>query len=289
MGKRKGSGGGFGGREDQYGEFGSQDRDEQFTQGKGGRGSVGGGSAGGGPASSNIKFQRYVPKFLQPHVGLLQRDTPAEQDEPAIVKDHGEESDEDNFDDGGALQRALAEDAELAKDEGVQKLLKKQKAQELKEKGNKSYADRNYKEAISYFTQCIELDPDSELFYSNRSAAYAALKQYETALDDAERAIALKPKWAKGFARKGAAHFGLEEFPEAVAAYECATELEPNNEGFTKAKLKAEQAERQQAKAGKIKFKRRRAADSRDSKAMRSQGVKDKSLLSFGGSDEDDS
>lgn len=124
----------------------------------------------------------------------------------------------------------------------------KQKAAALKDKGNAAFSAKKYDEAADLFSQCIAVDPTSEVFYSNRSAAYAALKRFEDALADAEKTVALKPRWAKGHARKGAAHFGLEEFSDAVAAYEKATSLEPNDEALGKAKLKAEMAERQQVR-----------------------------------------
>ncbi len=54
----------------------------------------------------------------------------------------------------------------------------------------------------------------NEVYYSNRAAAYTALKQYRWAMRDAKKVIALKPKWVKGWARLGAAHMGLDEFSE---------------------------------------------------------------------------
>lgn len=89
MGKRTGGerGGGLNSREDQYGGFSSQDRDEHHAgSGRGGGSLGGGGSAGGGAPGGNIKFQRVVPKFLQAHMGLLQRETPEDQEQPAVVR-----------------------------------------------------------------------------------------------------------------------------------------------------------------------------------------------------------
>ena len=48
------------------------------------------------------------------------------------------------------------------------------------------------------------------MYYSNRSAAHAALKRWDEALRDGKRSAALKPGWAKGFVRIGAAYFGME-------------------------------------------------------------------------------
>lgn len=59
------------------------------------------------------------------------------------------------------------------------------------------------------FTQAIEVDPENHTLYSNRSAAYSAQKEYQKALEDAEKTIAIKPEWAKGQVRKAAAYRGL--------------------------------------------------------------------------------
>lgn len=58
------------------------------------------------------------------------------------------------------------------------------------------------------FSQAIELDPSNHVLYSNRSGAYASLKDWEKALDDATKVTEIKPDWAKGWGRKGTALHG---------------------------------------------------------------------------------
>jgi stress-induced-phosphoprotein 1 len=58
------------------------------------------------------------------------------------------------------------------------------------------------------FSQAIELDPSNHVLYSNRSGAYASLKSYEKALEDANKTTEIKPDWAKGWGRKGTALHG---------------------------------------------------------------------------------
>lgn len=55
----------------------------------------------------------------------------------------------------------------------------------------------DFQEAIKYFSEAIKLDPSNHVLYSNRSAAYASLKNYNDALKDAEKTVELKPDWAK--------------------------------------------------------------------------------------------
>ena len=49
-----------------------------------------------------------------------------------------------------------------------------------------------------------------EVYYSNRSAAHAALQQWREALEDAQACTRLKPRWGKAWSRRGAAQSGLE-------------------------------------------------------------------------------
>ena len=50
----------------------------------------------------------------------------------------------------------------------------------------------------------------NEVFFSNRAAAHAALEQWDASLEDARRAVAMRPGWAKAHQRLGTAFFGLK-------------------------------------------------------------------------------
>ncbi|KAH0837700.1 Heat shock protein sti1 like protein [Fonsecaea pedrosoi] len=102
-------------------------------------------------------------------------------------------------------------------------------ADALKAEGNKAFAAKDFKTAVDKFSQAIELDPTNHVLYSNRSGAYASLKEYQKALDDANKTTELKPDWAKGWGRKGAAQHGLGDLVGAKDAFEEALKLEPSN------------------------------------------------------------
>lgn len=68
-------------------------------------------------------------------------------------------------------------------------------ADDLKAQGNKAFTSGDFPAAISLFSDAIELAPSNHVLYSNRSAAQAALKNYDAALTDAEKCIECKPDW----------------------------------------------------------------------------------------------
>jgi len=104
-----------------------------------------------------------------------------------------------------------------------------QKALEAKNKGNSAFSAKNYQEAIQHFTEAIELDPSNHILYSNRSASYNALNQYEKALEDANKTISLKSDWSKGYLRQANALFGQNKLDEAQQACTTGLKYEPDN------------------------------------------------------------
>eukprot|EP00197_Chlamydomonas_leiostraca_P003280 CAMPEP_0202873790 /NCGR_PEP_ID=MMETSP1391-20130828/24020_1 /ASSEMBLY_ACC=CAM_ASM_000867 /TAXON_ID=1034604 /ORGANISM="Chlamydomonas leiostraca, Strain SAG 11-49" /LENGTH=194 /DNA_ID=CAMNT_0049555077 /DNA_START=1 /DNA_END=582 /DNA_ORIENTATION=- len=150
----------------------------------------------------------------------------------------------------------MADNPELAREfEGkLTEKLNAARAKEEKDKGNKAFSDKKYEQAISHFTTCIELDPECEVYWSNRSAAYAALEKWEPALSDARKAVGLKPSWPKAYSRLAVAFFGLKLYSDAKEAYERALKLEPDDAGLRKGLEKAEYMELQQMREKKHVF-----------------------------------
>ncbi|OMO52383.1 Tetratricopeptide TPR-1 [Corchorus olitorius] len=103
-------------------------------------------------------------------------------------------------------------------------------ADEAKAKGNAAFSSGDFNTAIKHFTEAINLAPTNHVLYSNRSAAYASLHQYDAALSDAKKTVELKPDWSKGYSRLGAAHLGLHQYQDAISAYKKGLEIDPNNE-----------------------------------------------------------
>lgn len=85
-----------------------------------------------------------------------------------------------------------------------------------------------YESAIEQYTEAIRLDPNP-VYYSNRAAAWGGAGQHEKAVEDAEKALELDPKFTKAYSRLGHAHFSLGNYSDAVKAYENGLELDPSN------------------------------------------------------------
>jgi stress-induced-phosphoprotein 1 len=72
-----------------------------------------------------------------------------------------------------------------------------EKANEFKTLGNEAFKNKQYEEAIKYFTQAIECNPNDHTFFSNRSGSYANSGKYEKALEDANTCITYS-QWDSG-------------------------------------------------------------------------------------------
>jgi hypothetical protein len=65
------------------------------------------------------------------------------------------------------------------------------------EQGNKASKDGNHELAITLFSQAIEKDPTSHIYYANRSGVYLVMRKADLALADADACIKLQPTWPK--------------------------------------------------------------------------------------------
>ena len=74
-----------------------------------------------------------------------------------------------------------------------------------KAKGNAALTGGDFAGAVAAYTEAIGHDPNDKVFYSNRSAAYAQMKDWDKALQDGQKCIELEPTFVKGYGRAGAA------------------------------------------------------------------------------------
>jgi tetratricopeptide (TPR) repeat protein len=110
-----------------------------------------------------------------------------------------EEEDSDDEDDDDEEEEEEEEDSEEESEE-----LLKEKAEAKKAEGNVFFKKKDYVGAIRFYTQAINLYP-TEVYYSNRAAAYVSLKQWERAKNDADTCIRLNSKFNKGYLHRAKA------------------------------------------------------------------------------------
>lgn len=125
-------------------------------------------------------------------------------------------------------------EAELAREQETRQ--REERARQLKDakkKGGEAFKANNLVEALSCYSECIELDPEDHIHWSNRSAVNNLLGNFEEALEDGAKCVEINSEFAKGWARVGAANFALERYDAAQEAFERGLALEPDNTACT--------------------------------------------------------
>ena len=105
--------------------------------------------------------------------------------------------------------------------------------------GNAAFGAKKYRDAAARYGEALALNPFDHVFYSNRSACYAALDEPAPALADAERCVALSPGFAKGFGRQATALFLLGRYVESEAAARAGLAVDGENAALKEALAKA--------------------------------------------------
>jgi tetratricopeptide (TPR) repeat protein len=111
-------------------------------------------------------------------------------------------------------------------------------AEKAKSEGNTAFVAKKYDEAIAKYTEAMDLDKDNDTFcavlYSNRSACWAAKKDWEKAYEDAAEGVKKDIKFIKGYYRLSAAQAELGKFDEALDMLSVALKIDPTSEVILK-------------------------------------------------------
>ncbi|CAH1125479.1 unnamed protein product [Ceutorhynchus assimilis] len=70
-----------------------------------------------------------------------------------------------------------------------------------KENGNQLFKIKQYRSALSLYSEAINLAPEASAYYGNRAACYMMLNRYREAMEDARKSIQLDPTFVKGYTR----------------------------------------------------------------------------------------
>jgi stress-induced-phosphoprotein 1 len=86
----------------------------------------------------------------------------------------------------------------------------------FKAKGNEFFKAKDYPQAIEWYTKAVNADPQNRVYYSNRAAAFTAMKDWSSAKTDGELCIRCDPDWNKGYFRLATALQGAKKFIDAL-------------------------------------------------------------------------
>mmetsp|Transcript_9156 Transcript_9156/g.17960 ORF Transcript_9156/g.17960 Transcript_9156/m.17960 type:complete len:327 (+) Transcript_9156:79-1059(+) len=117
-------------------------------------------------------------------------------------------------------------------------------AEAKKAKGNEFFKAKDYKNAISLYSEAIDLDSSQVSYYSNRSASYAGLKEWEMAAEDGESCIRTDKKFIKGYFRAATGYEELENYKKAVDTLTMGLAVEPRNKDLLAMKAKLDEKAR---------------------------------------------
>lgn len=82
------------------------------------------------------------------------------------------------------------------------------------------YSEKDYENAIKYYSEALELNPSNAIYYSNRSLAYLRTECYGYALADATKALEVDKNYIKGYYRRATSNMALGKFKAALKDYE---------------------------------------------------------------------
>uniref|UniRef100_A0A672GUL5 Uncharacterized protein n=1 Tax=Salarias fasciatus TaxID=181472 RepID=A0A672GUL5_SALFA len=85
----------------------------------------------------------------------------------------------------------------LSGDDGARYGLSKAEFMEKVQQSNEACQRGDFQAAVRLYGDALQADPQNCILYSNRSAAFLKLGQHQAALEDAEKACELNPKWPK--------------------------------------------------------------------------------------------
>ena len=87
--------------------------------------------------------------------------------------------------------------------------------------------NKQYDDAIDWYTRTVELNEQFFWAYNNRGLVYHHKKEYEKAVADYDKAIAINPEDAMVYYNRGIFYQDMKKYGDALADYDKAIELNP--------------------------------------------------------------
>ena len=103
-------------------------------------------------------------------------------------------------------------------------------AESLKNEGNRLFQKKKFDQAIECYTQAIEasMQSPSHIYYANRAFAYLSKSEYDSAVEDCNIAISIKPDYVKAHYRKTPSLIGLANYQAAQETLTEAKRIDQN-------------------------------------------------------------
>uniref|UniRef100_A0A3Q2VQ03 Tetratricopeptide repeat protein 28 n=1 Tax=Haplochromis burtoni TaxID=8153 RepID=A0A3Q2VQ03_HAPBU len=114
-------------------------------------------------------------------------------------------------------------------DDGARYGLSKAEFMEKVQQSNEACQRGDFQAAVHLYSDALQVDSQNCILYSNRSAAFLKLGQHQAALEDAEKACELNPKWPKAYFRQGVALQYLGRHADALAAFASGLAQDPKS------------------------------------------------------------
>ena len=102
--------------------------------------------------------------------------------------------------------------------------------QDYYKNGEKHANQKNYKAALSDFTNAIKLNPNNADSYAWRGAMYAAIENYNASIKDLDTAIGINPNNANLYQWRGMVREKIEAYEEAISDYQQSLNISPNKD-----------------------------------------------------------
>ncbi|XP_010861858.1 PREDICTED: sperm-associated antigen 1 [Bison bison bison] len=111
----------------------------------------------------------------------------------------------------------------------------------LKEEGNQCVKDKNYKDALSKYSECLKINNKECAIYTNRALCYLKLGQFEEAKQDCDQALQMDHGNVKACYRRALAHKGLKNYQKSLNDLNKVLLLDPS---IVEAKMELEEVTR---------------------------------------------
>lgn len=89
--------------------------------------------------------------------------------------------------------------------------------------------DKDYDNAIEFYSKAIEIDPYNAVYYANRSLANLRQESFGYALNDAVSSLKSDSTYLKAYYRRAAANMSLGKFKLALSDFELVSKKRPND------------------------------------------------------------